>query len=1068
MKILKRNGSFENLSFDKILFRIRKLCNDTSLGLLSTIDPDLIAQKTVSSIYDGVSSSELDEEAARISIGMIENMEYPQLASRIIISNIQKNTRGLFSDIMEKLYKNTNKLGEHSPIITEEGINIIRKYSDVLNSAIVYHRDYLFDYFGYKTFEKSYLLKMNGTVMECPQHLYMRVAIQMHKDDIDNILKTYNYISQHYYTFASPSMFNALTPMNNLSSCFHKDTLVYTVNRGPVPISQIVVGDQVTTHLGNVKKVVQLHKNALGDRKMYEIYTNTGLSFIKVTGNHRLFTERGLLPVEQLELGDFIKIPQKNNSFINNKQFNFRNLYHIIDGECTDQYNIELHYLLIQFIGCFIVNGFTHHDTVFMKYIPSDLAFHTTMKQLINNRIGKDFVCYKSETFTSFLKRYYYNCIDLYKWDHNMISAFVKGLNMSHEPISDNYYIELLHNNGFVYENNLFIEKAFVELKMKRLVKETDLSEYVYTLGIEDDHSYSVGGIVAENCFLLGTEDSVEGIFKTMSDTAKISKVGGGIGLHVHNIRSKGSIIKGTNGVSDGIIPMLKVYNSISVYINQSGKRKGSFAIYISPEHPDIFEFLDLRKNSGSEDMRARDLFLAMWIPDLFMRKVKENAEWYLMCPNDCPGLNDVYGQEYEDLYQSYIDQKRYKRKVKASDIWTKILDSQIETGTPYLLYKDAANKKSNQKNIGVIKSSNLCSEILLYSDEKEYAVCNLASVALPKFVEQDSQNKPFFNHQYLYDVVKDMILPMNNVIDYNYYPTPETKSSNLKHRPEGLGIQGLHDCFIKMKYPFESENALKLNKEIFETMYYAALVGSMELAKRDGVYSTFKGSPLSQGKFQFDLWKECHPELEDSDIFSGRWDWETLRRDIQTFGVRNSTLLTCMPTASSAQIMGNSDTIEPIDSCIYKKRVLSGEYIIANKYLMKTLTELGLWNKEMKDLIILNEGSIQKIPGIPQDIKQLYKTVWEMSMKSIINQSKWRALFICQTQSMNLSMSNPNYAKLTSMHFYAWEQGLKTGMYYLRQKVITGGKFNVDPELEKKMRQVVLKEEEECLNCSA
>ena len=1063
MKILKRNGTYESLSFDKVLFRLKKLCNDESLGVLKTIDPDLIAQKTVSRIYNGISSSELDEEAARISIGMIENIEYSQLASRIIISNIQKNTLGKFSSVMGMLYNNNDKSDKHSPIITKEIYDIVQMYPKELDDAIDYKRDFLFDYFGYKILEKSYLFKMNGRVVERPQHLYMRVSLQIHKNDIQNVIKTYNYISQHYFTMASPTLFNSGTHMNNLSSCF-----------------------------------------------------------------------------------------------------------------------------------------------------------------------------------------------------------------------------------------------------------------------------------------LMGTEDSVSGIFKTMGDTAKISKVGGGIGIHIHNIRSKGSVIRGTNGTSDGIIPMLKVYNDISCYINQSGKRKGSFAIYLSPEHPDIFEFLDLRKNQGTEEMRARDLFLAMWIPDLFMKKVQENGDWYLMCPDECPRLNDVYGDEYEDLYNSYVEKGMYRKKIKAQEIWSKILDSQMETGTPYLLYKDSINKKSNQKNIGVIKSSNLCvspntmiltsegyfpigtlenkivnvwngmnftktvvkktgenqklltvylsngckltctyyhnfynehgkkiaaqdlhpgmillnyklpiiynpnnnlenayeigkkmgllcslnldeeqindiivpinynlksrvnwinglfyesfgfysncgkkivvlssyyetflekvlyllqtlgckpyiiqgkryelviydfdiqvleelgvyfpieyiclndeqyeiynvyndnihvkdivfeteisntycfkesergmgvfngvltgqcSEITLYSDDKEYAVCNLSSIALPKYVKYNEEGEPYFDHDLLYTVAKDMVLPMNNVIDYNYYPTPETKTSNFRHRPIGIGVQGLADAFIKMKYQFESDEAKKLNKEIFETIYYATLKGSMELAKRDGAYSTFENSPFSKGLLQFDLWQESDG-IDLKNYLSGRWDWDALKNDIMQYGVRNSTLLTCMPTASSAQIMGNSDTIEPFDSCIYKKRVLSGEYIVANKYLVKELTDLGLWDKEMKDLIIANNGSIQNIDKIPENIKKLYKTVWEISMKHIIDMSADRSVFIDMTQSLNLFMQNPNYKKLTSMHFYAWNKKLKTGMYYLRQNVITPGKFNIDPELEKKLRENKKDEEKndndnnkdnnDCVMCSA
>ena len=1133
MQIKKRDGRLEKLSFDKVIYRLSKLCNDRSLGLLQTIDPDIIAQRVVSSIYDGVTSCELDEEAARIAISMTENPEYQKLASRIIISNAHKNTIECFSEVMEKLYNNTDKLGNPSPVLADDIIEIIRKHKNTINFAIDYKRDYLFDYFGYKTLERSYLQKiLNKTtnkmdVVERPQHLYMRVAIGIHKDDIESVIKTYNLISQHYYTHASPTLFNAGTRLNQYSSCF-----------------------------------------------------------------------------------------------------------------------------------------------------------------------------------------------------------------------------------------------------------------------------------------LIGSEDSLEGIFKTITDCGKISKLAGGIGLHVTNIRAKGSLIRGTNGPSDGLIPMVKVYNEVAKYINQGGKRKGSFAIYLEPHHSDILEFLDLKKNQGHEDVRARDLFYAMWISDLFMKQVEKDGDWYLMCPDECPGLTDVYGDDFEKLYWSYVEQKRYKRVVKAQEVWTKILDAQIETGTPYIGYKDAVNKKCNQKNLGTIKSSNLCVapetmiltskgyfpivdlqdkqvevwngeewsktivkktgeaqelvkvklssgselectpyhnfyiargkrpskyprlikiqakdlkkgmkliktkfpiiekgesdfpypyehglfsadgtyehnsensslpritlygdkkkllpyiqtrievckedsnnrincrlsknikpkytvpinydintklrwfeglcdgdgtvvksdqltgiqissihkdfiinvkyilntlgcdpkiqlasksgwrllpdgkggnesffckdlyrilitshdvanlynigfrpkrliisdiypknntkrwttveeviythrisdtycfteskrgmgifngtltgqclEISLYSDHNEYAVCNLASIALPKFVKYDENDSPFFDFEHLKNVSEYIIEPMNKVIDNNYYPVPETKKSNMAHRPIGIGVQGLVDVYVKMRLPFESQEAKKLNKEIFETIYYGCLKGSIELAKKDGAYSSFKGSPFSEGKVQFDLAAEFDG-IDLANYLSGRWDWNTLKSDLVEYGARNSMLLALMPTASTAQIMGNSECFEPVDSCIFKRRVLSGEYIVVNKYLVEDLMKLGLWSKELKDTIIANEGSIQNIDIIPNELKALYKTVWEISMKSVIEQASDRGVFVDQMQSMNLFMANPNYKRLTSMHFYAWKSNLKSGMYYLRSKAsASAGKFSIDPELEKRIKEkqqkgeALKKEEEEIiLACS-
>lgn len=799
MKIKKRDGRLEQLSFDKVIYRLKKLCNDRSLGILTSIDPDVVAQRVVSSIYDGVTSCELDEEAARIAISMTENPEYQKLASRIIVSNAHKSTHECFSEVMERLYGNTDKAGNPSPILADDAIETIRKHKNTLNFAIDYKRDYLFDYFGYKTLERSYLQKvLNKTtnameVVERPQHLYMRVAVGIHKDNIEAVLKTYDLISQHYYTHASPTLFNGGTQLNQYSSCF-----------------------------------------------------------------------------------------------------------------------------------------------------------------------------------------------------------------------------------------------------------------------------------------LVGTCDSLEGIFKTITDCGKISKLAGGIGVHITNIRAKGSLIRGTNGPSDGIIPMIKVYNEVAKYINQGGKRKGSFAVYIEPWHADVLEFLDLKKNQGHEDLRARDLFYSMWVPDLFMKCVEDDGDWYLMCPDECPGLTDVYGDKFESLYNKYVEEKRYKRVVKAQEVWTKILDSQIETGTPYIGYKDAVNKKCNQKNLGTIRSSNLCTEISLYSDDKEYAVCNLASIALPKYVTYDEDGNPHFDFEHLRQVSEYIIGPMNDVIDNNYYPVPETKLSNMRHRPIGIGVQGLVDVYVKMRLPFESEGAKKLNKEIFETIYYGCLTGSVNAAKLHGHYSSFPGSPFSEAKLQFDLAKEFDG-INLDDYLSGRWDWDSLKTDLVKYGARNSMLLALMPTASTAQIMGNSEAFEPVDSCIFKRRVLSGEYIVVNKYLVEDLVKLGIWSKELKDTIIANDGSIQNVDAIPDDLKALYKTVWEISMKSVIEQARDRGVFVDQMQSMNLFMANPNYKRLTSMHFYAWKANLKTGMYYLRSKSsYAAGKFSIDANLERTIREkrergeeLKREEEEAVLMCS-
>jgi len=789
MRIKKRDGSLQALSFNKIIYRLKKLCNDKSLGKLHKIDPDIIAQKVVSSLYPEITSTEIDEEAARIAISMTENREFSKLASRIIISNLHKNTIECFSEVMELL--NT----QHQ-VIKPEILEIIKNNRDIIDLEIDYQRDYIFDYFGYKTLEKGYLMRTFNeaekkmVLVERPQHLYMRVALAIHLDDIPNVLKTYNLISQHMFTFASPTMFNASTKAGNLSSCY---------------------------------------------------------------------------------------------------------LQHM--------------------------------------------------------------------------------------------------------------------------------------------------------------------------------EDSLEGIFKAYTDSAKISKIGGGIGVNISDIRAKGSLIKGTNGMSDGIVPCMKVYNEIACFINQSGKRKGSFAMYLAPWHSDILEFLDLRKNQGSENMRARDLFYAMWISDEFMKAVKEDSDWYLFCPNEAPGLTSTYGDEFKELYWKYVGESKYRTKIKAQKIWTKILESQIETGMPYILYKDAINKKSNQKNIGVIKNSNLCAEITLVATEKETAVCNLASIPLVKYIEYH-RNKPFMNFEKLHEVSQYIVHGLNNVIDNNIYPTPEAEYSNRKHRPIAMGVQSLHDTYIKMRIPFDSEEAKNLNKQIFETIYHGALTGSLELAKKYGPYETFAGSPLSEGKFQFDMAKEFDG-IDLNEYLSGRYDWDVLRKDIVKYGVRNSTVLSNMPTASSAQIMNNCESFDPINSNIFKRRVLSGEFIIVNKYLVDDLTELKLWNKEMKDLIIEHNGSIQKIDQIPDNIKTLYKTCWEISMRNIIDQASERQVFICMTQSMNLFTDSPTFAKLTSMHFYGHSKNLKTGCYYLRTKSKVNSMKVLETTSEQKPKIEKIEEEEEedessCINCSS
>src|SRR5580692_6512655 len=763
MFVVKRIGKSESVKFDKITARIEKLCYGLDRRFVNSID---VAKKVIEGLYDGVTTTELDNLAAETAASLtVKHPDYALLASRIAVSNLHKNTIKSFSRTMQLLYDaRDGKTGKAVPMLADDIWAIIRDNAELLDSTIIYDRDYGFDYFGFKTLEKSYLLKVDGKVVERPQHMYMRVAIGIHKEDIDSAIKTYHLMSERWFTHATPTLFNAGTPKPQMSSCF----------------------------------------------------------------------------------------------------------------------------LL-------------------------------TMK-----------------------------------------------------------------------------------------------------------------------------DDSIDGIYDTLKQTAKISQSAGGIGLSIHNIRATGSYIGGTNGTSNGIIPMLRVFNDTARYVDQGGgKRKGAFAIYLEPWHADVFEFLDLRKNHGKDEMRARDLFYALWIPDLFMQRVESGGDWSLFCPHEAPGLHECWGEEFVQLYTRYEAEGRARRKVKAQDLWFAILDAQIETGTPYLLYKDSANRKSNQQNLGTIKSSNLCTEIIEYTSADEIAVCNLASLALPRFVSGG-----VFDHQKLYEVTYEVTKNLNKIIDNNFYPVKEAENSNLRHRPIGLGVQGLADAFIQLRLPFESEEAKKLNKEIFETIYFAAMTASKDLAKIDGPYSSFAGSPASKGQFQFDLW-DVEPTL--------RWDWYRLKDEVIRHGIRNSLLVAPMPTASTSQILGNNECFEPYTSNIYVRRVLSGEFVVVNKHLLKDLVDLNLWNDDMKTNIIFHNGSIQAIDEIPQYLKDIYKTVWEIKQRNIIDMAADRGAYVCQSQSLNLFVDSPSANKLTSMHFYAWKKGLKTGMYYLRTQAASQAvQFTIEKQGGKAMDPMV------------
>ena len=777
MFVTKRNGEKEIVSFDKILTRIKKIGLEANIKINYTS----LVMKVIDQLYDGISTTQIDELSAEQCASMSSiHPDYNILAGRICVSNHHKNTSSSFVEVMNQLYNYQDKHDKSSPIVSLDLYNIVNKYAPELDMLCDYSRDYLIEYFGFKTLERAYLMKLNKVIIERPQHMWLRVSIGIHGDNLERITETYNLMSQKYFTHATPTLFNAGTPHPQLSSC--------------------------------------------------------------------------------------------------------------------------------------------------------------------------------------------------------------------------------------------------------------------YLISMEND--------------------SIEGIYNTLKDCALISKWAGGIGLHIHNVRASGSHIRGTNGSSNGIVPMLKVFNNTAKYVDQGGgKRNGSFAIYLEPWHADIEMFLQLRKNHGDEELKARDLFYALWISDLFMERVKaDDGKWTLFCPDECPGLSDVYGDEFVELYKKYEASGKGRKTMKARDLWFQILDAQMETGTPYILYKDACNKKSNQKNIGTIKSSNLCTEIVQYSDDKETAVCNLASIGLPTFIDPNTKT---FDYEKLHQITKVVTYNLNRIIDVNFYPTPKTERSNLRHRPIGIGIQGLADVFMLLNVPFSSDEAKLIHKNIFETIYHAALESSCEIAQVDGKYETFDGSPASKGILQFDLW--------DVDPTNDRYDWTDLKSKIMQHGLRNSLLLAPMPTASTSQILGFNECIEPITSNIYTRRTIAGEFIMANKYLMNDLISLDLWNEKIKNNIIANHGSVQHIEIIPQEIRDKYRTVWELPMRNLIDMSADRGAFICQSQSLNLWLEDPNYKSLTSMHFYAWSKGLKTGIYYLRRRGRhQAQQFTIEPEKQSLEGSMYEDNEEICEMCSA
>jgi ribonucleotide reductase alpha subunit len=1280
------------MKFDNITNRIKNL----TYGLSKNCDSSKVAQQVASSLYDGITAQEIDTLSAEVCVGMItSDPDYEILATRIVASNIQKVCPNNFHIAMKKLAK--------AGIITEEVARIAGRVRD----DIVTKRDYDFGYFGLKTLEKSYLQRLDGILMETPQYMFMRVSIGIHGEDIPSVLETYDKMSQGMFIHATPTLFNAGTPRPQMSSCFVAGTPVFTTNRGPVPIEQVCVGDTVVTHTGSIKPVLQTHKNALGERTLFDvkIYKTPGL---QVTGNHRFWSitkeqlQWGESPqwndMNHLRVGDWIAIPNSNTP----TEHQVLDMYDILkdvqgaehwtysyefdgkkmrrnthftseyrpngitkNGEWFERYiTIDEHFAW--FIGSWYGDGCilyqksskrtpTHRGIAFAqnpnnatfveeitrigeKYLGVHASIHTAKKQnclsisFNNSAVGTAFnILFGRWSNQKFLWP------TMYSWSRSMITAFIGGLvstdgcctlngsvtvQLTNQPLIQSIF-HLTRSVGLdtsmtimtkpymgrdthigrmqipwipevmkwvrkYYADDRLVKseranttleidgRLFLRVNAKSKIME-NLPEFVYTLGVQDDHSYSVQGVIAENCFLIANKgDSIDGIYGSLTECAQISKWAGGIGMHIHDVRANKSRIRGTNGQSDGIIPMLRVFNATARYVNQAGRRKGSIAVYLEPWHADIMDFLELRLNQGDEEARCRDLFSALWIPDLFMKRVEEGGQWSLFCPDKAPGLSDAVGEEFEALYTKYEEEGRANATVPAAEVWKAILKSQTETGTPYMLYKDACNMKSNQKNLGTIKSSNLCvapetkiltsegqktiselkdtevevwngeefskvtihqtgsdqklltvktskglslrctpyhkfwvvgesdpieaqnlkegmkiikhslpdgtinedekivsvedfsetadtfcfneplrhrgifngiltgncTEIIEYTDKDETSVCNLASIALPKYVNEETRS---FDYEKLHEITKVVTKNLNRVIDRNFYPVETARKSNMRHRPIGLGVQGLADVFILCRHAFDSDEAKAMNARIFETMYHAALEASCELAGVEGAYETFEGSPASQGVLQFDMW-EGETKLN--------YDWDALKERIRGVGLRNSLLMAPMPTASTAQILGNNECFEPYTTNIYLRRTLAGEFVVVNKHLVEDLKKIGLWSKDMKDLMVKAGGSIQNIVDIPDDIKNLYRTVWEIKMKDVIDMAADRGRFIDQSQSMNLFMESPTLSKLSSMHMYAWKQGLKTGMYYLRSKA--------------KARPIQFSLEPECVACSA
>jgi len=1135
MRVTKRNGDLETIEFDKILKRIKTAGQEVNIKINYTA----LVMKVIDQLYDTISTVKIDELSAEQCASMSSvHPDYNILAGRIIVSNHQKNTDSLFSSVMTQMYNYLDKHQKPSPLVSEELYQIVLKYRDELDALCDYSRDYLIDYFGFKTLERAYLMKVNKQTVERPQHMWLRVAIGIHGDNLEKIKNTYDLMSQKYFTHATPTLFNAGTPRPQLSSCFllsmesdsidgiyntlkdcasiskwaggiglhihnvrasgshirgtngssngivpmlrvfnntakyvdqcvHPETIIYTT-QGPKQIQQCIIGETEIINLTGNSEVIENVLEHYYDGEVLEIETMHTIFPLLITPEHPLY----VLPGQPKGL---------NYSLIKNRlEKNITNFAWIEAKELTTSemivYSIPKYEKDVSSIsendcymyGVILGDGSMSNKTDASGYV----SMHTTNK--------KNVAVFMEEYFKNTCTEYKIQTNDnttRIRWNQNLILPF------RHADVYDENGIKRVHHKWL----NLPIQKSKFILKGLLDTDGCKGNELVF-----DSTSYHLIEAVRYLCLKLGvltsgyirdrigeSHDTVNGVIENKKigyclripktkDICELMEIEYNEKQFFKFMRYNDYLLSRIQTIRDttysGFLYDLQMKHEHNYMLhngvvhNGGGKRNGSFAIYLEPWHADIEMFLQMRKNHGDEELKARDLFYALWVPDLFMERVKTNGKWTLMCPDECPGLSDVYGDEFVALYTKYEAENAGRNTINARDLWFQILDAQMETGTPYLLYKDAVNRKSNQKNVGVIKSSNLCTEITEYSDENETAVCNLASIALPTFIDMTA-DKPTMNYAKLHEVTKTVTENLNRIIDVNYYPTEKTRKSNMRHRPIGIGVQGLADVFMMMNLPFVSEDAKQLNRDIFETIYHAALERSCELAQEQGKYETFDGSPASEGILQFDLW--------NVDPTTARYDWTALKQKIREVGLRNSLLLAPMPTASTSQILGFNECIEPITSNIYSRRTIAGEFILTNKYLMHDLLKIDMWNEKIKNSIIANNGSIQHIELIPEEIREKYKTVWEIPMRVLIDMAADRGAYICQSQSLNLWQEDPNYNSLTSMHFYSWSKGLKTGIYYLRRRAKhQAQQFTIEPE---KVNNADTEEEDEiCEMCSS